>query len=163
MSETHSSRFGNPLQMKNTQTTNQETKVKIGDFGPIYRQFVGKPQKAIKFLRKKQTGECINALHRDDIGDISIVWGEVTDPIKHKGYGLSHIIDKHEEGIKRLGFRIEDFIPIIVQFGSIKESDSKEEFLFESNYHRIVVEKRFKGREKQWVLTAFDLRKKPRK
>lgn len=163
MSETHSSRFGNPLQMKNTQTTNQETKVEIGDFGPIYRQFVGKPQKAIKFLRKKQTGECINALHRDDIGDISIVWGEVTDPIKHKGYGLSHIIDKHEEGIKRLGFRIEDFIPIIVQFGSIKESDSKEEFLFESNYYRIVVEKRFKGREKQWVLTAFDLRKKPRK
>ncbi len=73
-----------------------------------------------------QTGECFNALHRDDIGDISIVWGEVTDPIKHKGYGLSHIIDKHEEGIKKLGFRI-------------------------------------KGREKQWVLTAFDLRKKPRK
>ena len=92
----------------------------------VCRQFVGKPQKAIKFLRKKQTGECINALHRDDIGDISIVWGEVTDPIKHKGYGLSHIIDKHEEG-------------------------------------SIVVEKRFKGREKQWVLTAFDLRKKPRK
>ena len=113
-------------------------------FGPIYRQFVGKPHKAIKFLRKKQTGECVNALHRDDIGNISIVWGEVTDPIKHKGYGLSHI-------------------PIIVQFGSIKESDSKEEFLFESNYYRIVVEKRFKGREKQWVLTVFDLRKKPRK
>lgn len=64
--------------MKNTQTTNQKAKVEIGDFGPIYRQFVGKPQKAIKFLRKKQTGECINALHRDDIGDISIVWGEVT-------------------------------------------------------------------------------------
>jgi len=50
-----------------------------------------------------------------------------------------------------------------VQFGSIKESDTKEEFLFESNYYRIVVEKKYKGKEKQWVLTAFDLRKKPRK
>lgn len=49
------------------------------------------------------------------------------------------------------------------EFGSIKESDTKEEFLFESNYYRIVVEKKYKGKEKQWVLTAFDLRKKPRK
>ena len=55
------------------------------------------------------------------------------------------------------------FLFSMIIFGSIKESDSKEEFLFESNYYRIVVEKRFKGREKQWVLTAFDLRKKPRK
>lgn len=82
--------------MEKDKTTNKETEVEMGDFGPIYRQFAGKPQKAIEFLRKMQTGECINALHRDDIGDISIVWGEVTG-------------------------------------------------------------------EKQWVLTAFDLRKKPRK
>ena len=149
--------------MNNNKLETKNTQIETGEFGPIYRQFEGKPQEAIKFLRKMQTGECINALHRDDIGYISIVWGEVTDPIKHKGYGLSHIIDKHEDGINKLGFKIEDFIPIIVQFGSIKESDSKEEFLFESNYYRIVVEKKYKGREKQWVLTAFDLRKKPRK
>lgn len=134
-----------------------------GEFGPIYTQFEGKPKEAIKHLRKMQTGECLKALHRDDIGFIDIVWGEVTDPVKHKGYGLSHIIDKHEAEIKELGFKIEDFIPIIVQYGSVKESDTKEEFLFESNCYRIVVEKKYKGSNKQWVLTAFDLRKKPRK
>lgn len=142
------------------QTKNNPTE---GEFGPIYTQFEGKPKEAIKHLRKTKKGECQKALHRDDIGYIDIVWGEVTDPVKHKGYGLSHIIDKHEDEIKQLGFEIEDFIPIIVQYGSIKESDTKEEFLFESNYYRIVVEKKYKGRQKQWVLTAFDLRKKPRK
>ena len=143
--------------------SNETITTEIGVFGPIFRQFENKPKEAIKHLRKTKTGECPKALYRDDIGFIDIVWGEVTDPIKHKGYGLAHIIDKHEEEIKELGFKLEDFIPIIVQFGSIKESDTKEEFLFESNYYRIVVEKKYKGKEKQWVLTAFDLRKKPRK
>ena len=59
-----------------------------GMFGPIYTQFKGKPKEAIKFLRQQKQGECPASLHRDDIGDIDIVWGEVTDPVKHKGFGL---------------------------------------------------------------------------
>lgn len=149
--------------MKNSNEKSLNAELETGEFGPIYRQFEKKPKQAIKHLRKMKAGECPKALYRDDIGYIDIVWGEVTDPVKHKGYGLAHIIDKHEDEIKELGFKLEDFIPIIVQFGSIKESDTKEEFLFESNYYRIVVEKKYKGKEKQWVLTAFDLRKKPRK
>lgn len=141
----------------------KKQQIKTGPFGPIYTQFEGRPKEAIKHLRKVKTGECPGALQRNDIGKIDIVWGAVTDPVKHKGYGLAHIIDKHEEEIKQLGFKIEDFIPIIVQFGSLKESDTKEEFVFESNYYRIIVEKKYKGKEKQWILTAFDLRKKPRK
>ena len=79
-----------------------------GIFGPIYTQFKGKPKEAIKFLRQQKQGECPASLHRDDIGDIDIVWGEVTDPVKHKGFGLSHIIDKHETEINQLGFEVED-------------------------------------------------------
>ena len=101
--------------MKNT---NEETDVEIGKYGPVYRQFAGKPKEAIKFLRERMNGECIAALHRSDIGDIDIVWGKVSDPIKHKGYGLAHIIDKHEIEINKLGFNVEDFIPIVVQFGN---------------------------------------------
>ena len=152
----------NKMNMANQDNT-KETLIETGDFGPIYTQFKGKPKEAIKHLKNVKQGECPKALYRDDIGYIDIVWGEVTDPVKHKGYGLSHIIDKHEAEINQLGFQIEDFIPIIVQYGSIKESDTQEEFLFESNYYRIVVEKKFKGKEKQWILTAFDLRKKPRR
>ena len=98
--------------------TFDKTAIETSKYGPVYRQFAGKSKEAIKFLREKMTGECIAALHRNDIGDIDIVWGMVTDPIKHKGYGLAHIIDKHETGINELGFNVEDFIPIVVQFGN---------------------------------------------
>ena len=53
--------------------------IETGEFGPIYRQFEKKPKEAIKFLRKMKDGECIAALHRNDIGDIDIVWGKVNN------------------------------------------------------------------------------------
>ena len=77
--------------MDNTNTT---TTCEIGNFGPIYRQFENKPKEAIEYLCKTKNGDCIHALYREDIGFIDIIWGEVTDPIKHKGYGLAHIILK---------------------------------------------------------------------
>lgn len=140
-------------------------KTETGKFGPIYRQFAGKPREAIKFLRTKRDGECISALHRSDIGDIDIVWGEVTDPIKHKGYGLSHIIDKHELEINRLGFNLEDFLPIVVQFGNfnLKKSDNQKK-VFESETFRFIVavEDAPDGKTKKWLLSAFDIIKRPK-
>ena len=131
----------------------------------MYTQFAGKPREAIKFLREKMDGECIAALHRSDIGDIDIVWGEVSDPIKHKGYGLAHIIDKHELAINKLGFNVEDFIPIVVQFGNfnLKKSNSQKK-VFESETFRFVValEKREDGKTKKWLLSAFDIIKRPK-
>ena len=133
-----------------------------GAFGEIYTQFYHQPKKAIKHLCKVKGGECRSALYRADIGNIDLVWGEATDKIKHKGYGLSHIIDKHGADIKALGFNVEDFIPIVVQFGNLRVSETGEEYLLESNMFRVVIERTYKKRPKQWVLTTFDLRKKPR-
>lgn len=135
----------------------------IGEFGEQFMQFKHKPKDAIKHLKKVKKGECIAALSHPEIGDIDIVWGVVTDKVKHTGYGLSHIIDKHGAEIKSLGFEVEDFIPIVVQFGELSLSKTKEEYLLESKHFRVVIEKSYKGRKKQWLLTAFDLRKKPRK
>ncbi len=145
---------------KRTKATTNYTRRKVGLFGIIYRQFKGEPRKAIKHLKKVKQGECPKALYRDDIGYIDVVWGEVTDKIKHTGYGLAHIIDKHGKEIKQLGFEVEDFIPIVIQYGNLKESESKEEFLLESNMFRVVIEKKAFGTTKKWLLTAFDLRKK---
>lgn len=135
----------------------------IGEFGEQFTQFKHKPKKAIMHLKRIKRGECIAALYRDDIGDIDIVWGE-NDPKTNKGYGLKHIIEKHGKEIKRLGFNVEDFIPIIVQYGSFnqKKSDSHKK-VFESNGFRFVVaiQKNNKG-VKSWLLTAFDLLKKPK-
>ena len=150
------------MKMKNT---TEETYFEIGKYGPVYRQFARKPKEAIKFLRSRMNGECIAALHRTDIGDIDIVWGKVTDPIKHKGYGLAHIIDKHENEINKLGFNVEDFIPIVVQFGNfnLKKSDSQKK-VFESETFRFIValEKGEDGKTKKWLLSAFDIIKRPK-
>ena len=132
-------------------------------FGPVYTQFERMPVDAINFLIKKKDGECIKALYRSDIGYINIVWGEVTDPIKHKGFGLSHIIDKHGKDIEKLGFDIASFIFIIVQYGvmNIKKSETHKK-VFESSEFRFVVAIE-EDDNKQWLLTAFNLLKKPKK
>ena len=133
-----------------------------GRFGTIYPQFQNKPKEAIRLLIKRCEGECINALFRDDIGYIDIIWGE--NDQNNKGYGLKHIIEKHGSDIEELGFKVEDFIPIVVQFGEFNEtvSDAGKK-VFESKMFRFVVATNFEGIRKQWLLTSFDLRKKPGK
>ena len=57
---------------------------------------------------------------------------------------------------------MEDFIPIVIQYGnlSVKKSDEKK-LILESDTFRIVIQTRWNNREKIFLLTAFDLRKKP--
>ena len=138
---------------------NMKTKaIKVGPFGTIYDQFKGKLKLAIKHLLKVKQGECPGALYRKDIGYIDIVWGE-NDPRTNKGYGLKHIIEKHGESIKELGFKVEDFIPIVVQYGeiSVKKSDKKK-IVLESQMFRIIIQTIWDNRQKILLLTAFDLR-----
>ncbi len=102
--------------------------------GERYTQFYHKPKEAIKHLKRVKQGECIAALHRTDIGDIDIIWGE-NDPKTNKGYGLKHIMKKSEPH-KRV---------------------------YESKAFRFVIAIQTKSNgEKKWLLTAFDLRKKPK-
>ncbi len=140
-----------------------KTKTLFGNFGEQFLEFKGQPKKAIQHLKRIKRGECIAALHRDDIGYIDIVWGEVKDPIKHTGFGLAHIIDKHGEDIKKLGFDIENFIPIIIQFGNLKKTTKDKEIILESKGYRVIIEQYAFGSKKNWLLTAFNLTKKPKK
>ena len=75
---------------------------------------------------------------------------------------MKHIVEKHGKSIKELGFEVEDFIPIVVQFGnlSVKKSDDKK-LILESETFRIVIQTRWDKHVKIFLLTAFDLRKKP--
>ena len=133
---------------------------KTGDFGFIYEQFKGKPKEAIKHLLRVKHGECTNALYRKEIGYIDIVWGENDE--NNKGYGLKHIAEKHGHEIKQMGFNIEDFIPIVVQYGTFSTAQKYGRYIFESEMFRFVVAPNFHGRKKNWLLTAFDLRKRPK-
>ena len=142
--------------------TNETTTTKIGVFGPIYRQFEKKPQEAIRFLCKNKAGDCIHALYREDIGFIDIIWGEVTDPVKHKGYGLAHIIDKHGAEINALGFSLEQFIPILVKYGEMSKSKDPNKIILKGNNFKIIISKKaYKNNvimNKTFVLTSFSIK-----
>ena len=137
-----------------------KTKNKIGEFGTIYTQFKNKPKDAIKHLKKVQTGECIKALFRKEIGSIDLVWGE-NDAKTNNGYGLKHIIEKHGNEIKQLGFEIEDFIPLVVEHGLFDQKRSnKKKIILTNKMFRVVITKKWNGKLKTFLLTTFDLRKK---
>ncbi|RRO19689.1 zincin-like metallopeptidase domain-containing protein [Flavobacteriaceae bacterium 14752] len=130
---------------------------------PKYHQFKNKPQKAIKHLMKVKKGDAVSALFREDIGYIDIIWGE-NDPITNKGFGLKHIIEKHGNEIKELGFKVENFIPIIVLFGNYNQSKkNKNRIELTGDTFKIVISKKAFGKDKNFVLTAFDLRPSKKK
>lgn len=145
--------------MKNTKTTSQEAKIEIGDFGPIYRQFKKKPKEAILFLKKQKNGECADALYRDDIGFVDIVWGVGGK----NGYGLCHIIEEHEEEFKQLGFYIEDFIPMVFAFGIHTENQRENKIKLRGENFMLIIKTKWNDKNKRFVMTAFDLRPMSRK
>ena len=128
---------------------------------PKYKQFKSKPKEAIKHLLKVKKGDCLNAFYRDDIGFIDLVWG--SNDINNKGFGLKHIYEKHGKEIEQLGFKIEDFLPIIIQFGQLKiTSNNKDKIILQGQMFKIIISKiaynNNKKTEKVFVLSAFDLR-----
>ena len=81
----------------------------IKEFGTNYAEHYHSGETAIQKLiseaqahkesgtKGEYKGQVAGAFYRKELGDIDLVWGEVTDFEKHKGYGLAHILDKHPE------------------------------------------------------------------
>ncbi|MBQ7690540.1 MAG: hypothetical protein IJT30_05010, partial [Muribaculaceae bacterium] len=61
-----------------------------GPFGDIFDQFKGKVREAYNFLLKRKSGDALAVWHRNDVGDIDLVYGN-----REQNAGLDHIIDKH--------------------------------------------------------------------
>ncbi len=127
--------------MKKSEEEEDPQPIGSGVFGNIYNQFKGNANKAIDFLLRKKSGEVVGALHHDDIGDISLVWGD-------SRYGLAHIIERHPEVVDNLQGSI----------GAMHvASVSENRVVLESGTHKAVVSKML-GQEKtpQWLLTAYE-------
>lgn len=115
----------------------------IGPFGPIYRQFVGKPQEAIKYLMEQKNGEAFGALHHKDVGIISIVYG-------NELYGIKKIFVRHHEILEK----IQEYLD---EMSVIKEKSGQNRIRFESKTHYAVVSRDYYGQQyNPWLLTAFE-------
>lgn len=125
-------------------------------FGSVYNQFKGKVLQAVKFLVNHESGDLLGVFHRNDVGDIDMVWG-------NEGCGLCHILNKHINDkdfptVKDLVSRIED----IINKGEVDERHSNADklVLVKDGYlvtiRRNVREKGIKIADKNWVLTAYN-------
>ena len=123
-----------------------------GVFGDIYDQFKGRVKEAFDFLIRHKSGDLLGVFHRDDIGDIDLVWGSAEQEM-----GLDHIINKHVgEGkdfntIDEAVGRIES----VIANGKIIQ-DGKMRYVVSEDGYRVAIRKDFDGESKNWIVTAVD-------
>lgn len=118
----------------------------FGDFGPVFTQFKGDAQGAIKVLSELQDGEAIGALHHKDIGDIDLVWGNAGTG-KSDGFGLAKLVKFHPEVVEHLQEILDDM-------HIVKRSENR--INLESDTHKAAVRLTWDKEKKKWLLTAFE-------
>ncbi len=132
-----------------------------GFFGNINDQFRGQVKAAFDFLLKHKSGDLVGVFHRNDIGDIDLVWEDRT-----KNQGLDHIIDKHIERHNDFANAEEAMAAIedVINNGTINEKKSRwDKVVLEKDGLMVVVRKNVRDEQgniinesKNWVVTAFD-------
>ncbi|MCR2107527.1 PBECR2 nuclease fold domain-containing protein [Campylobacter upsaliensis] len=129
------------------------------EFGENFEGFKGK-EAVLKLLEEKR-GQVKGAFYKEGLGEIDLVWGEITDLEKHKGYGLAHILDKHPE------FDVFK-IPQIIEQGEIQKTYNGYNVV--TNDYIVGLNKGFKDKEGKvindsnvWVVTSFEPQIKAKK
>lgn len=132
-------------------------------YEPEYKQFKNKPKEAILHLMKVKKGRCSDALYREDIGFVDIIWG-YNNPKTNIGFGLKHIIEKHGKEIAEIGFKVEDFIPFVFSVlpKAKKQKKPKTRIAYENKNYRIIIANGYSGDKKKWILSAYDRIKRKR-
>ena len=126
-----------------------------GVFGNIYDQFRGKVKEAVDFLLKHKEGDLLGVFHRDDIGDIDLVWGDTKA-------GLRHIFEKHVGDGKSFadnGNAIKE-ITDIIKNGDIS-FENGDKVVFKIGNKQVTIRKNYRENgkkiaDKNWILTAYD-------
>lgn len=122
------------------------------DFGPVFTQFKGNAQGAIKALSELQDGEAIGALHHKDVGDIDLVWGNA-GTAKSDGFGLAKLVKYHPEVLEHLQENLDDT-------HIVKRSENR--INLESDTHKAAVRLTWNKEKKKWLLTAFEKKETPK-
>jgi hypothetical protein len=116
------------------------------------KKFEGvKGQDAINKLMKEKQGHVSDAFYRDDLGSITLIWG-------NEDAGLAHIIKRRvTQGIDIKSF-LSDLNEVIEKGKISKGRDGNFEILGAGKI--AIISPDFKGNKIAFVLTAFKTRKK---
>ncbi|MCI5968495.1 MAG: hypothetical protein MRZ19_03195, partial [Helicobacter sp.] len=113
-------------------------------------------------------GQVAGAFYREELGDIDLVWGEVTDAQAHKGYGLAHILDKRiaefmEQGLSKAEAEAKALelirnIPNIVSDGKVVK-DKKGRLRIELDNQILGIKDNWHGTPtNKWIITTYEPR-----
>ena len=106
-----------------------------------------KGQDAVNKLLEEKQGHIKGAFHRDDIGDIDLLWGDDT-------FGLQHIIKRRQEqGIDLSNFLFN--IAEVVEKGYFRKKNAMGRFEFFHNGKIAVISPELRNKEIVFLLTAY--------
>jgi hypothetical protein len=125
-------------------------------FGKVYNQFKGKAKEAVNFLMRHKSGKLLGVFHRNDIGEISLVWGD------EKG-GLAHIISKHivEQNDFNNIDEVINTMQQVINNGTITR-ENKDKVVIDYNDYHVAIRKQTRDNngnvveQGNWIVTAFD-------
>ena len=111
------------------------------------KEYTGvKGQEAVNLLMKEKQGHVKGAFHRNDIGDIDLIWG-------NESMGLAHIIKRRKETKQPLG-KLLSSLSDVVEKGDISQQDNGR---FKLSYKGkiAIIEPKLLGNKVKFVFTAF--------
>ena len=111
------------------------------EFGPVHTEYRNDVAGAVDRLMSDKDGEAI--VHRDDVGDISLVYGD-------GNMGLSHIEN-------RRGAEFMDRLPELLRDGSLySKPGQKDRFFIGTDRDEAVLRFEWDGKAKTWLLSAYE-------
>ena len=137
----------------------------LSEFGENYPQYYHKPQEAIAHLLETKEGQVAGAFYKEELGDIDLVWGEVSGKGKQaQGFGLAKILEKHLDDFKDFAGETKEqkFINGLVEImdkSQIVKNGDRATLRYEKNgeIFKIGLKGNWKGEptNNKWIITAY--------
>lgn len=111
-----------------------------------------KGQAAVDKLMQEKRGHVKGAFHREDIGDIDLLWG-------NDFVGLRHIIKQREAQ----GINIDEFmngLSSVIEEGRFRKKTQRGDFEFVKDGKLAVIAIEYRGNKMRYLLTAYKTRYK---
>ena len=119
-------------------------------FGEEFKGYKG--QAAVDKLMQEKRGHVKGAFHREDIGDIDLLWG-------NDFVGLRHIIKQREAQ----GINIDEFmngLSSVIEEGRFRKKTQRGDFEFVKDGKLAVIAIEYRGNKMRYLLTAYKTRYK---